>query len=185
MQWWLCIAWLTGLILTSAALQGCGCNEEKWGYDCDAFSHYQVTNEHTTPGGVHFQGPTTSDEQVDSYVNAVDTCLVRNIDRDGFVVLVAPDWYPEPAACVSPAWGPQELLPVPAPESGCTAKGYAASANCPCEWRGGLRCPGSDSDGRTVLVETGNLLMLKDNLIRWTLNTTDPWTTTLAPCATP
>lgn len=185
LQWWLPIAFVGGMILTAAALSGCGCNEEQYGYDCDSFSHYRVTNEHMTPGGVHFEGPSTSDGQVDEYVGAVETCLGRSVVREGFTVLVAPDWYEEPAACTLPDWGPQQLLPVPAPEEGCAAKGYSPEVDCPCEWRGGIRCPGPDSAGRAVLVETPNLLLLKDNLIRLVMNTSNPWTAEFAPCASP
>jgi hypothetical protein len=164
MRWLLCLL-----------LAGCGCSEAQWGYDCDSFSHYQVTSDHLTQGGVHFDGPSTSNGQVDEYVNAVEACLSTSIDRERIVVLIAPDWYEEPSVCEDPAWGPQQLLPVSAPQGGCSAKGYVPSVGCPCEWRGGLRCPGSDSEGRTVLVETPNLLLLGDNLVRLTMHTSNPW----------
>jgi hypothetical protein len=171
-----------GVLATST---GCGCNEEAYGYNCDSFSHYTVTQTSTTPEGVHYEGA-LDPALLDTYTDEVEACLQRPIDRSQFVVLVAPDWYMEPAACVLPQWGVQELLPVLAPGAGCEAKGYVPSDACPCEWRGGLRCPGPDSQGRTVLVETPSLLILKDNLIRLTLNTSDPWgSAQLSACASP
>lgn len=179
-QWWVCIAWLTGLILTAAALSGCSCPDADYGYQCGAFDRYHVTPalEHLTPGGVHYQGESISSGQLDEYTNAVETCLARSIDRSSFVVLEAPDWYQAPAACTLPQWGPQELLPVQAPEDGCTAKGFSPNATCPCAWRGGIAWP-------NIIVTTPDLVIYKDPLIRFLLHTSDPWIPGLSVCASP
>jgi hypothetical protein len=176
---WLPILFLAGFFGVAALTSGCApCPEEVYGYQCGAFDGYHVTPslEHVTPGGISYQGelnPSTLDE----YTDAVEACLGKSVDHSSFVVLVAPDWYQEPAVCTLPQWGPQQLLPVPAPEGGCLAKGYTPSDSCPCRWRAGVT-------GNTLVV-TPNLLIYKDVLLRWTLQTDDPWTTELAPCSTP
>jgi len=168
---------------------GCQCSSEQWGYQCDAFAGYTVSNLQKTPEGIGYdlsgQDALVTLSYLDTAVDAVEQCLGVKIDRTSFVVKVAGDWYQQPVACLLPQWGPQQLLPIAAPQAGCTDKGFTASTDCPCEWRGGVRCGGSDSQGRLVLIETPNLLLFKDNLIRVTMNTSDPWSNKYAACAAP
>jgi hypothetical protein len=166
----LCLAAMTLLVPSPSACVGC--NEGKWGYASGAFDRYTLDSLTSTPGGVTYDpsGQAVDPLLMDEYVDQVEVCLGRPVDRSSFVVKVAADWH---LGCSG-----NELLPVPAPAIGCEEKGVTPTATCPCEWRAGIECP-------STLVVTPNLLLLKDVLIRWTTGTDDPWTAEYATCASP
>ena len=69
-----------------------------------------------------------------------------------------------------------QMLPAPAPEAYCEAKGL--NGPCQCHWRAGIQA-------NHYIVVTPNLYLLKDPIIRMTTGAAVAWTPSLAPCAKP
>lgn len=168
---------LAGLVLRAACIGCTACDEGYWGYPGGSFDHYTLGALSRTPGGVSYDpsGQTVDPLLMDTYVDEVESCLKRPVDRSSFVIKVAGDWH---LGCAANPWGQQQLLPVVAPDIGCEAKDLTPTTACPCEWRAGIECP-------NILVVTPNLLLLKDVLIRWTTGTDDPWIPQYSACASP
>jgi hypothetical protein len=177
------------------------CLETRYGYTSvgmfDAYE-FDESRKFTTSKGVMVDpaGLKISAALVDRLVDEVESCLKDNfpngelpqdvtdkigsksasfnlpIDRSEFKVRVAADWL---LSCD----GKQQVLPILADPKGCVAKGFTPTAECPCRWRAGINCP-------NTIVTTPNFFLFKDALLRFILDSSNPWGhPTIARCATP
>jgi hypothetical protein len=169
------VSWrLLGILL---ALAGCTTPPpnyaSRWGYL--AKDTYAVAPTQTTPAGVRYdsQGQAISGAVIDRLVGEVETCLAKTIDRSTFDVLIPKDWT---LSCDHT----QQVLPAEGAGSmGCVAKGLRPTAGCPCRWRAYIKWP-------HTIVTTPSMYLLKDALVRFIVDTDNPWTDPhLAQCATP
>lgn len=164
-------------VLLALALVGCATPPpnyaSRWGYL--AKDSYAVAPTQTTPMGVRFdsQGQTISGALIDRLVGEVEACLAKSIDRASFTVLIPRDWT---YSCDRS----QQVLPAEgAGPFGCLAKGQKPSVECPCRWRAYIKWP-------NTIVTTPSLYLLKDALVRFIVDTDNPWADPhLAQCATP
>lgn len=159
--------------------------------------HYDVNPDRTTDGGilVDTSGQDIDISDLDRQTDEVERCLVDQfgdppvipledvkasdcdsqtfpipIRRQDLVVKVAMNWTP---SCD----GSQQVLPVPAPQALCDAKGMYWMTECPgCFWRAGIQ------QNRFIIV-TPNYFLYKDPLIRLVTGCNNPWTGRLATCA--
>lgn len=190
------------LIIIPLVLTGCNsyCSELQWGYSDSEFDHYSVDANLITPQGTPYDptGQPISPELIDRLTGEVETCLatalpgnilskeiISNshcsktivelpIPRQSFSVKIPNDW-------VLNCDGTEQVLPTPvmAGGLGCVAKGQTPSAQCPCRWRAGIKCP-------NTLIATPSMYLYKDVLIRFTTGCQNPWASPeLAACATP
>ena len=175
------------------------CSELNWGYSDAEFDHYDIIANNITLSGTTFDptGQNISPQLIDRLTSEVETCLdtafngtlpddvVHNslcsnnhfpihINRAGFEVKIPNDW-------VINCDGTQQLLPTPVKSgpNGCLAKGETPSAQCPCRWRAGIKCP-------NILITTPSFYLYKDVLVRYTTGCQNPWASPqLAACASP
>ena len=162
--------------------------------------HYDVVPNATTPKGIKVDTSgidldlTDTLAQIDTQVDAVEVCLGSTFSRPAVIgtyvsaqaqcdnttfplPLIRTDIIVKLAAnYVSSCDGTQELLPVPAPDALCEAKGVVPTQSCPCRWRVGIEL-------NKYIVVTPDLFLLKDSLIRLTTGCDNPWSPPLAPCA--
>ena len=187
-----------GISLLTSTTDCAICYGGQWGYDYANFDHYTVDPTNTTPSGIAYDpsGLSVDGALIDRLVDEVETCLqgvavngelppdvvsqsecagktiAFPINRKSFVVKIASDWI---YSCDQS----EQLLPVAAPNSGCVAKGETPTAQCPCEWRAGIKCP-------NAIITTPSLYLFKDPLIRFITSCKNPWANSqMAVCATP
>lgn len=180
------------------------CLESKLGYSNCEFDQYEVNSNFKTSEGILYDpsGLSISPDLIDRLTNEVNVCLyelydnkllsediITNsfctnlsinktiplpIDKSSFIVKIANDW-------VISCDGLQQLLPTPIKYGGssCISKGLIPTAECPCRWRAGFKCP-------NVIITTPSFYLFKDVLIRFVTGCQGPWETVeLSKCASP
>lgn len=127
-----------------------------------AYKIRESTSWPRTAKGVRVANSTPAQRaEVDKRIDELEACLGKPIKRDWLSIYIATD------STVSPCTG-QQLLPYPAPDRLCIAKGVTPTAECPCRWRSAIQ------DGYYVIV-TPDLRMLKQEVARLVLSINNPW----------
>lgn len=180
---------------------GCGdtCDQYYWHLFYDQFPGqyaYQVmpmfttlTGFHVDDSGVGADVPNIIDRQADEAESCVADLLANGwipgwangcdgtrfsmpVCRSCFTIKVAAD------AFLSRD-GTQELLPSPAPATGCADKGLCSDVkNCPCYWRAGIQ------DNRYIVIPPSGYLF-KDAFVRQATGCNSVWVGELAACVHP
>ncbi len=156
---------VTGLIVSSLLLASActGTGAEEGGYDCrcSPLTHYSVDPNVRTPGGISVDtsGFEVDLDYLDRQTADLEACLGLSIDRGGFDVKVAPDWYT--SACSGNQGFPCDIDPAV-----CIASGRVPTEECPCACAGTVQ-----PSGHVVLAQ--NLLAYRHEMIHLVVGTAD------------
>ena len=156
---------MRAIVLFTLALVACSPDAPQYCYSNDylTLKHYELNFTEKTPGGIWVDptGQGVDLTLIDRLTDELEACLAIRVNRECIGVKIPDDWFVSPCS-------DEELLPIPANDSLCLAKGVTSTPECPCNWR-------VETQDDNIVVIPPSLKLLKAELARIVTGENNVW----------